>query len=75
MLAGEREILARPFASERILLSHLLFADGWRYRLREVRRQWTSVHDQQNVRLPDGLAFLYHLIRAPLWLWRRIRRP
>jgi hypothetical protein len=68
------EVVARPLASERILLSHFLFADGWRFRLAEWRRQWVSLDDHMRLRLPSRLGFLYGVLRAPLWLGRRLRR-
>lgn len=71
--AGGAEVAARPLAAERILLSHFLFADGWRFRLAEWRRQWISLDDHMRLRLPGRLAFLYGVVRAPLWVWRRLR--
>ena len=71
---GGAEIAARPLAAERILLSHFLFADGWPFRMAELRRQWVSVDDRMRLRLPPSLAFLYGPLRAPLWIWRRLRR-
>ena len=70
-----RELADRPFVEDGILASRLLFDHGWRYRGREFRRQWVSIHDRRSIRLPPALNFLYDFIRAPLWLWRRIRRP
>ena len=75
MAGGGRELADRPFAEDGILVSRLLFDHGWRYRGREFRRQWVSIHDQTHIRLPGGLGFLYSVIRAPMWLWRRLRRP
>ena len=75
MAGGDgRELADRRFAEDGILLSRLLFDHGWRYRRREFSRQWVSIHDQTHIRLPGGLGFLYNVIRAPLWLWRRIKR-
>lgn len=71
---GEAEIDTRPLFKDRILLSHFLFADGWRFRLAEWRRQGVSIDDHIRLRLPPWLSFLYGPIRAPLWLWRRIVR-
>ena len=70
---GGRELADRPFAEDGILMSRMLFDHGWRYRRREFRRQWVSVHDRRHIRLPPALAFLYDVIRAPLWVWRRLR--
>jgi len=71
---GATEIMARPLAAERILLSHFLFADGWPFRVAEWRRQWISVDDHLRLRLPPPLVILYGPLRAPLWIWRRLRR-
>jgi hypothetical protein len=71
---GETEIADRPLFQERILLSSLLFADGWRYRLAEWARQAVGVDDRLRFPLPARLTFLYAPMRAPLWVWRRIRR-
>ena len=68
------EIAARPLMSERILLSHLTFADGWDFLVAEARRQAVSVDDRMRLRLPRAIAFLYAPLRGPLFLWRRFRR-
>jgi hypothetical protein len=65
----------RPPFADRILLSHFLFADGWRYRWAEFRRQSVSIDDHMRLRLPAWLTFAYAPLRGPLWLWRRLRRP
>ena len=69
--AGEAEIDERRFFNDRIILSQLSFAPGWRFRLAEAARQSVSLDDRMTLRLPRALAFLYPLLRAPLWLWRR----
>jgi hypothetical protein len=66
------ELTDRPLGPERVLLSHFLFADGWRFRVAEWRRQWVSLDDRMRVRLPSRLSFAYALIRIPLWVWRRL---
>jgi hypothetical protein len=71
---GETEIADRPLFQERILLSSFRFADGWRYRWAEWTRQAVSIDDRLRFPLPARLAFLYAPMRAPLWIWRRIRR-
>jgi hypothetical protein len=71
---GATEIADRLLFRERILLSHVLFADGWGFRWAELRRQGVSVDDRLRAPLPPGLAFLYVPLRAPSWVWRRIRR-
>ncbi len=72
--SGAAEIDTRPLFRDRILLSHFLFADGWRFGLAEWRRQGVSVNDHMRLRLPPWLGFIYAAIRAPLWVWRRIAR-
>jgi hypothetical protein len=71
-MEGEREVVDRPMTSELIRLSQILFGDGWAFRWREIRRQWVSVQDRRRIRLPPQFAFVYDLIRVPLWLWRQI---
>jgi len=71
---GEAELDARRLSSERILASHFLFADGWRFRGAEWARQWVSVDDHMRLRLPPALRVLYAPLRVPLWLWRRVSR-
>ncbi|MEO8813131.1 MAG: nucleotidyltransferase family protein [Caulobacteraceae bacterium] len=68
---GGAEIAERPLAGDRILASHLLFADGWAWRRAEFRRQWTSLHDRRALRLP---GWLYSVIRIPSWIARRAAR-
>ncbi len=67
-----REVVDQPFANDRILLAHLLFDHGWRFRWREFQRQWLSISDRHRVRLPHALSFLYDMIRLPSWLLRRL---
>ena len=71
---GGRELADRTFTEDGIIASRLLFDHGWRYRGREFRRLWVSVHDRRGIRLPQALKFLYDIIRAPSWVWRRLRR-
>ena len=40
----------------------------------EARREWFTPADWDTVRLPDGLFFLYPLVRPVGWLVRRWRR-
>ena len=69
---GGREVADQPFANDRILLAHLLFNHGWRFRWREFQRQWESVSDLHRIRVPHALRFLYGLMRLPSWLLRRL---
>jgi Uncharacterised nucleotidyltransferase len=72
--AGGREIEDRALVADGILASQLLFADGWRFVLSEIRRQWVSLDDRRRLRLPHRWRGVYHLVRAPLFVWRRLRR-
>jgi hypothetical protein len=69
-----REMAERPLFGDLVLLSQFLFADGWRFRRAEWRRQAIGVDDRMRLRLGGPLAVLYGPVRAPLWLWRRLRR-
>ncbi len=71
---GGAELDERRFFNDRIVLSQLLFARGWRFRFAEATRQSVSLHDRMTLRLPPALGFLYVLVRAPLWFWRRLGR-
>ena len=69
---AEIEIEDRRLVSDKIRLSHFLLGRGWRYQAREIKSKWLSVRDRVALRLPRPLHFLYDLMRAPLWLWRRM---
>jgi hypothetical protein len=71
---GVDEIQERRFFNDRIVLSQLLFAEGWRFRFAEFARQSVSIDDRMTLRLPRQLSFLYPLVRAPLWIRRRLER-
>ena len=73
-LSGEVEIDRRPWLEDRIILSQLDFANGWRFRSKALAHLWVSVDDRMRARLPARLAFLYPLARGPFWLARRLRR-
>ena len=73
MAGGDgREVVDQPFANDRILLAHLLFDQGWRFRWREFSRQWLSIADRHRISLPSGLNVIYGLIRLPSWFLRRL---
>jgi len=57
-----------------VSLSGLLLVEGWRPRLAEALRLSLNFDDMMLVPLPQRLHFLYPLLRAPLWLWRRFSR-
>jgi hypothetical protein len=69
---GGAELTDRPLGPERVLLSHFLFADGCHFLIAEWRRQWVSLDDRMRLRLPPRLAFLYTVVRIPLWVRRRL---
>lgn len=69
---GEKELEARPLASTRILVSQLALGGTWRHAAAQLRYRAVSVHDRVRTPLPKGLSFLYPLLRAPLWLSRRL---
>jgi hypothetical protein len=76
IMAGGRdqELDARLFAATRILISQLALGGTWRHALAQLRHRMVSVHDRVYLPLPRGLRFLYPVLRAPLWLWRRLAR-
>ena len=59
------EIEDRVLVADGILASQLLFADGWRFVLGEIGRQWVSLDDRRRLALPRRWRALYHLARAP----------
>ena len=71
---GERELEARPFASARILLAQFALCGTWPNVIAQLRYRALSVHDRVHAPLPRGLRFLYPVLRAPLWLWRRLAK-
>jgi hypothetical protein len=70
----ERELDVRPFANTRVLISQLALGGGWRHAAAQLRYRAVSVHDHVHTPLPKGLRFLYPILRAPLWLRRRLSR-
>lgn len=75
MIGGvERELEARPFASTRILLAQFVLCGSWANAAAQLRYRALSIHDRVHTPLPKGLRFLYPLLRAPLWLWRRLAK-
>lgn len=53
---------------------HGLRVSGRRNLSAQLRTLLISQDDVQSLALPQGAAFLYPLIRAPRWVWRRIRQ-
>lgn len=70
---GEREFARYSLLGLKMRLSPAILAPGLLYFLSEARRQWTSPTDRIQIELPDSLGFVYHLLRIPLWLARRVR--
>lgn len=42
--------------------------------LAELESNWAGDYDRVHIALPQGLGFLYVVLRVPLWLWRKARR-
>lgn len=68
---GEREVSTYTLPGILTLFSHLTVAPGWRPFLWELGAKWTCSADRLSVPLPRPLWFLYHVLRVPLWIWRR----
>jgi hypothetical protein len=58
------------FGTTRGSLSCFFLSSSWRYRLAELKNQITCQEDVLMITLPEGLQFLYPVLRLPLWLWR-----
>lgn len=52
---------------------HLIGTSGKAF-LAELQSNWAGDYDRVHIPLPQGLGFLYVVIRVPLWLWRKARR-
>jgi hypothetical protein len=74
LLRGEAaaEHDTRPLHLLRTAVALLLIGDGWAFLGEEIRRYLISPSDVIAAPLPPRLRFLYILLRAPLWLWRRL---
>ncbi len=74
--------MARPQAAAdrgivgvvREVFTHFMLGRGWRFVVAQCRVAAIGIDDVMRVPLPPPLAFLYPLMRLPLWLWRRHRR-
>jgi hypothetical protein len=69
---GERELDARPFADARVLLTQVALGGTWRSSWTQIRHRAVSLEDRVRFPLPKQLRFLYAVVRAPLWLCRRL---
>jgi hypothetical protein len=74
-LAGgaEREIDDRPLGNLTIQISHFLLGRTVSHWLHELRFKAVGETDFVTWALPRQLWFLYPVLRAPSWLWRRLR--
>ena len=61
-----------PRAGAIILISQFIVCGGWRGASRQLSYRSISIHDRVHLPLPPALGFLYPLLRAPLWLGRRL---
>jgi hypothetical protein len=55
------------FGTTRGSLSTFLLRRSWRYRLAELRVHLTNQTDVLTMKLPEGLRFLYPILRPALW--------
>jgi hypothetical protein len=69
--SGDAEIVPNSILDLRIQASCLLIGGTTKYLIAELWRRWVSIHDRTFINLPSKLAFLYHFMRIPLWLYRR----
>jgi hypothetical protein len=84
MLQGNAEIDPHdlPNGLKPVSRSLWLLRGDFSYLRNELAYRWTSRDDIVLIPLPEGLQFLYLLLRVPLWLgrraratWSRARRP
>jgi hypothetical protein len=73
--AYEGEPQTWPFPARLVSIAEGLMLPGWKYRAEELRIFFTSLEDIEQFPLPRYLAFLYPLLRLPLWLQRKFSRP
>jgi hypothetical protein len=70
--SGSLQAIARYSLWQR--LYRVLLRRDWRYRSRQIMREFFSPADFDTVHLPDALFFLYPVVRPVGWLVRRCRR-
>jgi hypothetical protein len=70
---GEVEYAGFSVPGMRIKFASLFLVPGHRYFWTQVRTKLTSPGDRVRIELPRPLAFLYYLLRVPLWLARQWR--
>jgi hypothetical protein len=60
------------FGTSRIALARLRLKRDWKFWFDELRFALIDERDRQNLRLPPSLWFVLPLLRAPLWIGRRV---
>jgi hypothetical protein len=70
---GEVEYTSFSVPGMRIKFASLFLVPGQRYFWTQLRTKLTSPGDRVRIELPRPLAFLYYLLRVPLWLARQWR--
>jgi len=71
---GVLEPREERFGTTRGSLSTFLLRRSWRYRLAELNLHLTNQTDVLTMPLPEGLRFVYPILRLPLWVWRHATR-
>jgi hypothetical protein len=70
---GATELDDTMFGTVGINFAHFLMGRGLRYKLSELARKLSNAEDRVILPLPPYLRFLYPVLAAPLWIWRRRR--
>jgi hypothetical protein len=70
---GEAEYFGSSVPGMRIKVASLFLAPGHRFFWSQVRTKLTDAGVRATMELPRPLAFLYYLLRVPLWLTRQRR--
>jgi hypothetical protein len=70
---GATELDDTMFGTIGINFAHFLMGRGLRYKLSELARKCSNAEDRVIFPLPPYLRFLYPVLAAPLWIWRRHR--
>lgn len=72
--AGATEHAPNTAPWARTLAGSLFLGGGARYFSRQAAVAGTCADDRVRIRLPVWLAFLYHVLRIPLWGKRVVQR-
>lgn len=70
---GEVEYSVASLPGLRIMTANFFLAPSSRYFWTEARVKWIDADDRARIELPRSLAFMYYLLRVPLWLARQRR--